>query len=156
MIQIDIPGFQTVGIRHVLLDYNGTIAADGRLIEGVAAAFGALSQQVDLHVITADTFGQAQTQLQDLPCQIAILPAGNQTEAKLAYAHQLGLDQTVCIGNGRNDRLMVKEAVIGIALIQSEGAAVETVMSANIVCHHIVEALLLLTEPKRLIATLRT
>lgn len=39
MLEIDIPGRGTFGIRHVVCDYNGTIAADGHLIEGLRAAF---------------------------------------------------------------------------------------------------------------------
>lgn len=34
---IDIPGRGTFGIRHVVCDYNGIIAVDGHLIEGVAS-----------------------------------------------------------------------------------------------------------------------
>ena len=34
MLEIDIPGRGTFGIRHVVCDYNGTIAVDGHLIEG--------------------------------------------------------------------------------------------------------------------------
>ena len=37
MLEIDIPGRGTFGIRHVVCDYNGTIAVDGHLIEGVAS-----------------------------------------------------------------------------------------------------------------------
>ena len=36
MLEIDIPGRGTFEIRHVVCDYNGTIAVDGRLMEGIA------------------------------------------------------------------------------------------------------------------------
>ena len=36
MLEIDIPGRGTFEIRHVVCDYNGTIAADGCLMEGIA------------------------------------------------------------------------------------------------------------------------
>ena len=36
MIKIEIPGRETIEIEHVVLDYNGTIALDGRLIAGAA------------------------------------------------------------------------------------------------------------------------
>ena len=34
MIRIDIPGTGPVEIKRVMFDYNGTIAVDGRLIDG--------------------------------------------------------------------------------------------------------------------------
>lgn len=34
MIRIDVPGRDIIEIEHVVLDYNGTIAFDGQLIEG--------------------------------------------------------------------------------------------------------------------------
>jgi hypothetical protein len=37
------------------------------------------------------------------------------------YARKLGKDRVVCIGNGRNDRLMVGEAAAVIAIIGEEG-----------------------------------
>lgn len=35
MITIEIPGRKPLHIAHVVLDYNGTIAVDGILLEGV-------------------------------------------------------------------------------------------------------------------------
>jgi soluble P-type ATPase len=51
---------------------------------------------------------------------------------------------------------MLKEAALGIAVVQEEGAFAETLMSADVVCTNIVSALGLLTNPLRLIATLRS
>ena len=38
MIEIDIPGYKTLHLEHLVLDYNGTLAVDGVLIDGVATA----------------------------------------------------------------------------------------------------------------------
>ena len=35
MIEINIPGRDILRIEHLVLDYNGTIAVDGALIEGI-------------------------------------------------------------------------------------------------------------------------
>ena len=67
----------------------------------------------------------------------------------------LGTERVVCIGNGRNDRLMVREAALGSAVLQDEGTAVETMCAADILMHSIIDALDLLLHPLRLIATLR-
>jgi soluble P-type ATPase len=60
----------------------------------------------------------------------------------------------VAIGNGRNDRKML-EAALGIALVQVEGGAVATLVSADVLALNILDALDLLRNPKRLVATLR-
>ena len=37
MITAEIPGWGSLEIKNLVLDFNGTIATDGRLIEGVAS-----------------------------------------------------------------------------------------------------------------------
>jgi soluble P-type ATPase len=155
MLSIEIPGYRTLKIRHVVCDFNGTLAVDGRLIDGVAPLMESLSKDVDFHVITADTFGSVKKELTRVPCTLTIIPRENQAESKLAYVSTLGPDISACIGNGRNDRLMVKAAALGIGLLQAEGMAAELAACSNIVCSGIEDALHLLKEPKRLIATLR-
>ncbi|MFZ4855595.1 MAG: HAD family hydrolase [Desulfuromonadaceae bacterium] len=156
MITIDIPGFRTLELAHVACDYNGTLAEDGRLIPGVAELFTTLAASVSIHVITADTFGIAQSELAGLPVELHIIGSASQDQAKLDFVNGLGAEQVVAIGNGRNDRLMLKGAALGIALIQREGASAGTVASADIISAGITDALELLLNPKRLIATLRS
>lgn len=156
MMRIDIPGYGLIELEHVVMDYNGTLAVDGNLIDGVGAALTGLAPSLTLHVLTADTFGKAAAGLKGLPCKLSILPKQDQAGGKLAYVNGLGADRCACIGNGRNDRLMLKAAGLGIAVILEEGAAVETVNSADIVCTSITSALALLSNPLRLTATLRS
>lgn len=156
MIEISIPGYRKLEIQHLVLDYNGTLACDGEIIRGVKESLEALSNEIQIHVVTADTFGKAGSRLEDYPCQLVVLPVENQAEAKLEYVERLGADSTACIGNGRNDRRMLKKSALGIAVVLVEGAAVETLQSADVVCTDILSALGLLTNPLRLTATLRS
>ena len=91
-----------------------------------------------------------------VPCQLTVLPVADQARAKQEFVESLGSARVVCIGNGRNDRLMLRGAALGIAVILGEGAAVEAVQAADVVCTSIVDALELLREPRQLIATLRS
>lgn len=156
MIAIDIPGFGKLDLAHAVFDYNGTLALDGEPLPGVAEAILALAAELRIHVITADTFGRAAERLAGLPVELVLIPQESQAEAKQEFVARLGAAQVVAVGNGRNDRLMLKEAALGIALIQKEGAAAATLAEADIVCGHILDALELLRHPKRLVATLRS
>jgi len=156
MIAIAIPGFRDLELQHLVLDYNGTLAVDGRLLPGVREALFALAERIEIHVLTADTFGCAGSELSGLPVSLTILPVESQAEAKLAYVQELGAARVCAIGNGRNDRKMLAAAALGIALIQSEGGAGEALAAAPVVASDILDALDLLRRPGRLIATLRS
>ncbi len=156
MIEIAIPGYETLKLEHLVLDHNGTLACDGILIEGVKDRLQKLAGHLKIHVLTADTFGKARAQLQDAPCKLSILTAENQDIGKIKYVRELGPNQTVCIGNGRNDRYMLKHAVLGIAVMLAEGVAVEALKNADVICTDINDALDLLLNPLRLTATLRS
>jgi len=156
MIEINIPGNKILQLEHLVLDYNGTIAFDGALIDGVKESLAELSQMLTVHVITADTFGSVKKALEDIDCKLVVIPLEHQDAAKLEYVKNLGREQTVSMGNGLNDRLMLKVSALGVAVIQGEGAAFETLASADVVCKDILSALSLLIHPLRLIATLRS
>jgi soluble P-type ATPase len=157
MLEIQIPGRgQPLQLSHLVLDYNGTVACDGHLISGVRDRLEALSASLEIHILTADTFGSVREALSGIPCQLSIIPREEQARAKLSYVERLGLHSSVCVGNGRNDRLMLKEAALGIAVMQVEGAAMDAVLAADVVVVHILDALDLLLHPLRLAATLRS
>jgi soluble P-type ATPase len=156
MIAVAVPGFGTLELRFLVLDYNGTLAVDGKLLPGVREALAALADDIEIHVITADTFGLAGIELAGLPVNLTIVPEAEQADAKLAHIERLGAESVFAIGNGRNDRKMLAAAAVGVALVQGEGASAETIAEADIVAPGVVAALELLRYPKRLIATLRS
>ena len=156
MIEIDVPGNKKFRLEHLVLDYNGTIAFDGALIDGVKESLAELSKMLTVHVITADTFGSVEKALKDIHCKLAVIPLDHQDVAKLEYVKTLGCDKTASMGNGLNDRLMLKASALGVVVIQGEGAAFETLAAADVVCKDIRSALSLLNNPLRLVATLRS
>ena len=156
MIAIDIPGYGPLRLKFLVMDYNGTLAIDGKLIQGVSASLAILQSHLEIHIITADTFGIARDQLSGLAVKLNLLTTGEQAVQKFKYICDIGAEFTVAIGNGRNDRMMVKCAQLGIAVVQNEGAARETVANSDILMPDINSALDLLINHKRLIATLRS
>jgi len=156
MLEILIPGFAELRLDHLILDYNGTIACDGELIRGVKERLEAIAKKLCIHVVTADTFGMAKQRLAEIPCTLAILQGSREDVEKLNYL--LGLEDSacVCIGNGRNDVLMLNKAALGIAVVQAEGTAIEAILAADALVPGILDALDLLLQPLRLKATLRS
>ncbi len=155
MKKIEIPNYQKLTLEHVILDYNGTLAKDGELKEEVKALLPELCTHYHVHVITADTFGSVKSQMQGFSVTVKVLQTDNHTAEKAAYIDILGKVQCVAIGNGSNDKLMLQNAVLGIAIIGDEGCATSTLLESDISCANIADALNLMLNEKRLIATLR-
>ncbi len=155
MIIIEIPGVKTIHAEHLVLDYNGTLAIDGHLIQGAREMLNDLSEKIKIHVITADTFGKAAENLKNVKCELVVIGGQDQTQQKNEFIHSLRKDTVIAVGNGANDAKMLKNSTLGIALIQKEGACSNTVFSADIVCTNIIDALELLNNPLRIAATLR-
>jgi len=156
MIDVAIPGFGKLELTTLVCDYNGTLARDGILLDHVRSRLPRIGQMLRIHVVTGDTFGTVREQLRDLSCEIAIMPADGQAEAKRALVTRLGAAHAVAIGNGRNDRLLLAAAALGIAVVGDEGAAAEALHVSDVVVRHIEDAFELLLEPRRLVATLRS
>ncbi|MDY0286979.1 MAG: hypothetical protein RBR21_12675 [Bacteroidales bacterium] len=150
-----IPGFPSLNLQHLIFDFNGTLACNGTLIEGVEKQLNRLSEKYAIHIVTADTFGTVKEQIQNICCEIIIIPEDKQDQTKLDYMKSIPGATCACIGNGRNDALMLRHAALGIAVIGCEGASSKTLMAADIVVNTITDALDLFIYPNRLKATLR-
>ncbi len=156
MIDVAIPGFGRLELSHLICDYNGTLAADGVLLSGIRERFSRLAERLQIHVVTGDTFGTAHSQLEGLDCELVVLPASEQAEAKRRFIDGLGPNRAVAVGNGRNDRLMLAAAALGIGVCGDEGIAAEALRACVIVVRDIHDAFDLLLSEKRLIASLRS
>jgi len=156
MIEVAIPGDGRLRLSVLVLDYHGTLACNGIMLDGVAERLIALSKNPSIHVVTADKFGTVEAALKSLPFTVCGRTQTGQNHAKMAYVSQLGRNETVCIGNGRNDRLMLQAAALGIVVVGPEGAAVDALQASDVVAPSIQSALDLLLNSQRLVATLRS
>lgn len=155
MVNIDIPGFGAVSIKHIVSDFTGTLSEDGRLCRGVRERLNELSQNLQVHILTADTFGAARDELKNVHCTIHILEGTDHDVQKERYVQKLGADNVIALGNGNNDRNMLKAARVGVAVCLIEGCSTDCIASADILVTSITDGLDLLLHPKRLKATLR-
>ncbi len=155
MIEIDIPGFGMVRLEHLVSDFTGTLSVDGSLLPGAGKRLNRLAEVLTIHVLTADTFGKAREALQNVRCNVRVLTGDDLDAQKEEFVKELGADTVVALGNGKNDRKMLKTAKVGIAVTEGEGCAVDAILSADVHVRAAIEGLDLLLHEKRLKATLR-
>ena len=152
---VEIPGREKIEIKDIVFDYNGTIAIDGKLINDVSKNINELSSRFNFYVITADTYGTVKKELENTNCKVITIPALTQDISKLDFVKELGLNTCLSVGNGRNDKLMLKETILGIAILQDEGLCTETLLNSDILVKSIFDVFAFLKDSNRLIATLR-
>jgi P-type E1-E2 ATPase len=152
-VEVAIPGRKRpLRIEHVVFDFNGTLAVEGRLVRGVAARLKALAARAEIVVMTADTFGTARAALARLPVTVQVVRGGAD---KRRYVESVGRGTVAAVGNGVNDVAMFRAAALGIAVCEAEGTAGELLRVASILVHDVNDACDLLLKPQRLVATLR-
>lgn len=155
MLSIDIPGRGLYEFSNLVLDMNGTLAVDGIIPEGVLERIKILSEVLHVYLITADTHGRLESQKDKIHARIKrIFPPGEALQ-KADFIESIGVSASVAIGNGSNDVEMLKKAKLGIAVIGGEGCAVDAIEAADIVVSKAEDALDLLINTNRLVATLR-
>lgn len=155
MLTVEIPGRKDLHLKHIVLDYNGTMAEDGILLSGVEAKLNRLSASMDVHILTADTFGKCRAQCGGINGSVTILSRPEGGPAKKEFVENLGAAGVVAVGNGANDSLMLSTAALGIIILGPEGVSVQAMQNADVAVKSIDDGLDLLLHPKRLTATLR-
>jgi len=141
-----------IELEHAVFDVNGTLAVDGVLIPGVADRLKVLGERLSLHALTAGTHGNLPQLEQALGLPLRIISTG---EEKTRYVQQLGPAHVIAFGNGMNDVGMLRSAAIGVAVLAGEGAAMGAVQAADVLALGPIDAIELVLNPKRLVATLR-
>lgn len=155
MLTVDIPGRGKLTLKNIVLDFNGTLALDGELLPGVKERLNALSAHLDIYVLTADTFGTCRSTCTGIKGKVEILTEPLGAPEKLKFIKKLGAHETVTVGNGTNDSLMLADAALGIMVLGPEGASVKALLAADVVVTDIKHGLDMLANPKRMVATLR-
>lgn len=155
MIKLDIPGFGLIELEHFVTDFSGTLSEDGKVLPGVIEKLNELSKQLNIHVLTSDTFGRAQQELKGVNCILHILEGEGHTVQKEKYVSALRENRVAALGNGNNDAGMLRAARLGIIVCLKEGCSIEALNASRILVKSPVDAIDLFLYPKRLIATLR-
>jgi len=155
MIEIDIPGFGPVRLEHLVSDFTGTLSCDGILLDGVREKLQEISKHLAVDILTADTFCTAWSEMEGLLCTTHLLSGSGLDDRKEKFVLELGPEGVVAVGNGSNDRKMLKAARLGIAVSGAEGCATDALMASDIHVYNVIDAFDLLLKTKRCKATLR-
>jgi soluble P-type ATPase len=135
MLEVNVPGWTHLRLAHLVLDVNGTIAHDGRLLPSVPERVEALKRLLTVHLLSADTHGQLDAIGAALRVPaVRLQPGQPEADQKASFVRTLGAAEVVAIGNGANDA--------GMLVVAGLSGSIE-------------DALDLLLHPKRLIGTLR-
>jgi len=107
MFELDIPLFGLLRLKHLVSDFTGTLSVDGELIPVTREHMTKISEFLQLHILTADTFGMARSELHGINCELQILNGESHDIQKEEYLQKPGTDTVITLGNGNNDRGML-------------------------------------------------
>ena len=156
MVSIDIPGKGKMNIENLVLDFNGTIAYDGNIKNGIRDKIQRVHEMgINIYILSADTYHQAAEQCKDMPVTLEIFDVDNAALSKREIVNNIDSKLTMTIGNGNNDVEMFEESILSVAVIGDEGCAVKAIFAADIITNNIDDAIDLLLNPHRIKATLR-
>ncbi len=154
MITIQRPGKDPLEIEFILLDFEGTLASDGRVHPKAKDKINLLSRRTKIYILAKGEKGRVEETLRKVRAETIHLTEGEASQQKLEILRRLGASKTAAIGNGMDDVLMLEEAGLAICVIGKEGTSAEVITKADVVAMNIVDALDFLLKPLRQRATL--
>ncbi|TXT65221.1 MAG: hypothetical protein BAJALOKI3v1_120028 [Promethearchaeota archaeon] len=157
MKKLYIPNCGEILIRNILFDVNGTIQFSGSISKDLIPKFQKIKEIYDVYLISADTRGNLEELANQLQVKyIRINPKEiSESQAKNYQLDKLGKNETIAVGNGNNDSLMLKNALLGILIIGNEGATRESLFNSDLVFTNPIDVLDFLIDEKAIIGTLR-
>jgi len=154
MISIQRPGMEDLDIHFVLIDFEGTLAMDGRVHPKAKDKVNLLSKRATIYILTKSNREKVEETLRKMKAEILYVAEGDSSQQKLNVLQRLGPHQTAVIGNGLDDGQIMEQAGLGMCVIGKEGSSAEAMAKADLVVTHVLDALDFLLKPLRQRATL--
>ncbi|MEA1962448.1 MAG: haloacid dehalogenase, partial [Bacillota bacterium] len=118
MLKVSLPGRgRQLELKKLLLDLNGTLTVDGILENGVKQRIEDIKKNFEVYLLTADTRGSGSQVAEELGIQLFKVSGDHGNQDKLDFLNTVGAEETVMIGNGFNDSLVLEQAALSIAVI---------------------------------------
>lgn len=149
----NVPGLGEVELKTIILDLNGTLSVGGVIPAGVKERIDSLKEMgFKIVVFTGNTRGDADQLAASLGIE---WKQAQNADEKAELAKDMEPATCVSIGNGLIDIELMKAVALRIVTLQAEGVHVQTLMNSDAIVPSINDALDLLIDPNRLIATFR-
>ena len=147
---MEIPNYGVLEAGAVVFDLNGTLGEGGRLSEETKHLLKRLADKYTVVVLSADTFGTLEEEFAALPVKVERVSSGEEKlEKALKYAPY------IAVGNGNNDVAMLENAELAFCVIGPEGATTDAILASDIVVRNVEDAISMLLDRRKLVATLR-
>jgi soluble P-type ATPase len=154
MMIIRRPGQSSLEIEFILLNFEGTLAADRRVHPKAKDKLNLLSKRTNIYILAKSEQQAIREVLKKVKAEVVYFIEGEVSQGKLDLLRQLGAAKTVAIGNGVDDEAMIEEAGLGICIIGVQGTSGEAIKKADVVFTDILHAFDFLLKPLRHQATL--
>ncbi|MHA1293736.1 MAG: HAD family hydrolase [Promethearchaeota archaeon] len=157
MKEIYVPNYGKIIIKNIIFDVNGTLQFKGEISDDLILKFKLLKEKYNVYLISSDTRGNLKKLAEKLNVEYIRVSSKdiNDSEAKNNELEKLGKNVTVAVGNGNNDALILKNAIIGIVIIGSEGASIKSILNADVAFSNPIHAIDFLLDDITMISTLR-
>jgi soluble P-type ATPase len=149
MISIQRPGMESLDIYFVLIDFEGTLAMDGRVHPKAKDKVNLLSKRATITILTKSNREKVVETLRKMKAEILYVTEGDSSQQKLNVLQRLGPHQTAVIGNGLDDVRIMEQAGLGLCVIGKEGSSAEAMVKADLVVTNVLDALDFLLKPMR-------
>jgi len=149
MISIQRPGMESLDIHFVLIDFEGTLAMDGRVHPKAKDKVNLLSKRATITILTKSNREKVEETLKKMKVEILYVTEEDSSQQKLNVLQRLGPHQTAVIGNGLDDVRIMEQAGLGLCVIGKEGSSAEAVVKADLVVTNVLDALDFLLKPMR-------
>ncbi|ASJ00621.1 HAD family hydrolase [Thermococcus gorgonarius] len=149
-MKLSIPNLEEIHFEAILFDLNGTLGESGRIGEEVKHLLKRLVDRYTVVVLSADTFGTLEEELKGLPVRVERVSNGVE-KAEIAK----GYSPYAAVGNGNNDVAMLEGAELAFCVIGPEGATIDALLASDIIVNDVRDAIAMLLDERKLIATLR-
>ncbi|WP_456366335.1 HAD family hydrolase [Thermococcus sp.] len=149
-MEVEVPNYGTVKFSAVLFDLNGTLGEAGRVSKEVKELLKRLCEKYTVVVLSSNTFGTLGEEMEGIPVRVESVKDGIE-KAKIAEAYS----PYAAVGNGNNDVAMLEAAELAFCVIGPEGAAVDALLVSDIAVRDVRDAMKMLLDERKLIATLR-
>ena len=154
MLTLLRPGLEPLEIEFLFLDFEGTLASDGRIHPKAKDKINLLSKRIGICIFVKGNHGLPEKTFGKMKAEVVYLREGPSAKQKLDRLQEAGADRTVVIGNGLDDGPVIEAAGFGICVIGREGASREAVRKADLVVTSVLGAFDFLLKPLRQKATI--